>query len=75
MPALVHFCTSGTVVHRCPVIASRIVPLVTLWQEHTTASSGSAEGPSGAGDPAPAGSTRDSGGTGGTEPVSARSVP
>ena len=56
--------------------APRIVPLVTLWQEQMTASSGSADGPSAAGAPAPGGQhqlTRAR--RGGTEPVSARSVP
>ncbi|CAM5728367.1 hypothetical protein STENM223S_01661 [Streptomyces tendae] len=75
MPALVHFFTSGTVVQECSVTAPRTVPLGTLWQEQITASSGSAAGPSWAGAPAPAGSTRDSGETGGTEPVKARRVP
>src|SRR6476620_6162963 len=68
VPALVHFFTSGTVVHSCSVTAARMVPLVTLWQLQITASSGSADGPSAAAGPAPDGSTNCPGGTGGTEP-------
>ena len=48
---------------------------MTLWQEQMIASSGSADGPSWTDSPAPAGSTSDSGETGGTEPVNAFSVP
>lgn len=55
--------------------APRIVPLVTLWQEQMTAESGSAEGPSATGAPAPAGRTSCSGAIGGTDPVKARRVP
>lgn len=46
VPALVHFFTSGS------VVCSQIAPLVTLWQEQITASSGSEEGPRVTGPPA-----------------------
>ncbi len=69
VPALVHFFTSGS------VVCSQIAPLVTLWQEQMTASSGSEDGPRVTGPPAPAGRTSCSGATGRTVPVIGRSVP
>ncbi len=68
VPAFVHDLTEATSVQPLSLMAQVICPLVTAWQEHTCASSGSARSTP------PAGATRDPGSAGSGLPTSGRRV-
>ena len=76
VPALVHALIAPTSAQPCSRIVVMIVPLVTLWQLHTVAESGSASGPIAGAPPRLAGSSSCSGvaGSGASVPASGRSV-